>query len=52
VSNLETGEPLWFGNERKKETLDEFFRTQLKSGQRGRIPWRNGNGHRVSQYRL
>ena len=24
VSNLETGEPLWFGKERKKETLDEF----------------------------
>src|SRR5580692_7071278 len=24
VSNLETGEPLWFGRERKKETLDEF----------------------------
>jgi len=37
VSNLETGEPLWFGAERKKETLDEFFRTQLRSGQRRRI---------------
>lgn len=37
VSNLETGEPLWFGKERKKETLDEFFRTQLRSGQRKRI---------------
>lgn len=37
VSNLETGEPLWFDNERKKETLDEFFRTQLRSGQRKRI---------------
>jgi transposase len=37
VSNLESGEPLWFGNERKKETLDEFFRTQLKSRQRKRI---------------
>jgi transposase len=37
VSNLETGEPLWFGQERKKETLDEFFRTQLRSGQRRRI---------------
>jgi transposase len=37
VSNLETGEPLWFGMERKKETLDEFFRTQLRSGQRKRI---------------
>lgn len=24
VSNLESGEPLWFGAERKKETLDEF----------------------------
>ena len=25
VSNLETGEPLWLGRERKKETWDEFF---------------------------
>jgi transposase len=37
VCNLETGEPLWFGNTRKKETLDEFFRTQLKAQQRKRI---------------
>jgi transposase len=37
VSNLERGEPLWFGKERKKETLDEFFRTQLRSNQRKRI---------------
>ena len=37
VSNLETGEPLWFGTERKRETLDEFFRTQLRSDQRRRI---------------
>ena len=37
VSNLETGEPLWFGQERKKETLDEFFQTQLRSGPRKRI---------------
>jgi transposase len=37
VSNLDTGEPLWFGKERKKETPDEFFRTQLRSGQRRRI---------------
>ena len=29
VSNLKTGEPLWFGRERKKETLDEFFEKQL-----------------------
>ena len=34
VSNLETAEPLWMGPERKKETLDEFFRTQLSSKQR------------------
>ena len=34
VSNLESGEPLWFGRERKKETLDEFFRTQLNRRQR------------------
>ena len=37
VSNLETGEPLWMGKERKKETLDEFFRTELRSRQRKRI---------------
>lgn len=37
VSDLETGEPLWFGQERKKETLDEFFRTQLSPLRRGRI---------------
>lgn len=37
VSNLETGEPLWFGAERKKETLDDFFRSQLVSRQRKRI---------------
>lgn len=34
VSNLETGEPLWFGAERKKETLDEFFATQTSAFQR------------------
>ena len=37
VSNLETGEPLWFGKERKKETLDEFFRSQLSPRQCQRI---------------
>lgn len=37
VCNLETAEPLWFGRERKKETLDEFFQTQLRSAQRRRI---------------
>jgi transposase len=37
VCNLETGEPLWFGQERKKETLDEFFTSQLSSRQRMRI---------------
>jgi transposase len=37
VSNLESGEPLWFGKDRKKETLDEYFRTELRSGQRKRI---------------
>ena len=29
VSNLGTGEPLWFGRERKKEMLDEYFQTEL-----------------------
>jgi transposase len=34
VCNLETGEPLWFGRERKKESLDEFFQTELSARQR------------------
>jgi transposase len=37
VSNLETGEPLWFGSERKKETLDAFFSEELSRGKRRRI---------------
>ena len=37
ASNLETGEPLWFGKDRKEETLDEFFRTELSVFQRKRI---------------
>jgi transposase len=37
VSNLETGEPAWFGRERKKETLDEFFEQQLSGFQRSAI---------------
>jgi transposase len=37
VSNLETGEPLWFGAERRKETLDTFFQEELSQRQRRRI---------------
>ena len=37
VCNLETAEPLWFGRERKRETLDEFFKTGLSASQRMRI---------------
>jgi len=37
VCDLETSEPLWFGRERKKETLDEFFRNELSALRRGRI---------------
>ncbi len=37
VSNLETGDPLWFGRERKRETLDQFFQEELSAGQRRRI---------------
>jgi transposase len=37
VSNLDSGEPVWFGRERKKETLDGFFRGELSAGQRMRI---------------
>jgi transposase len=31
ASNLESGEPLWFGRERKKETLDGFFQEELSA---------------------
>ena len=34
VCNLATGEPLWFGQERKKETLDQFFAEELSARQR------------------
>jgi transposase len=34
VCNLETAEPLWFGRERKKETLDGFFQSELSIMQR------------------
>jgi transposase len=37
VSNRETGEALWFGRERKKETLDEFLGQQLSAFQRSVI---------------
>jgi len=37
ASNLESGEPLWFGRERKKETLDGFFQEELSARQRRRI---------------
>jgi len=37
VSNLETAEPLWFGAERRKETLDEFFDKQLSPFQRSAV---------------
>jgi len=36
VSDLATAEPLWFGAERKEETLDEFFR-EIGPMRRGRI---------------
>ncbi len=37
TSNLDTGEPLWFGRARTKATIDEFFRTELSHGQRQRL---------------
>jgi transposase len=37
VCNLETGEPLWFGQDRKEGTLDDFFREELSAMKRGRI---------------
>jgi len=37
VSNLDSAEPVWFGRERKKETLDGFFEGELSGRQRMRI---------------
>jgi transposase len=37
VSDLETGEPPWFGRERKQETLDEFFSAELSPLRRSPI---------------
>ncbi len=37
VSNLDSAEPVWFGRERKQETLDEFFEQELSRRQRMRI---------------
>ena len=37
VTNRETGEPLWFGGERKKERLDEFFEKHRSGFQRSAI---------------
>ena len=34
VCNLETAEPVWFGRERKKKTLDEFFQEDRSARQR------------------
>ena len=59
VSNLETGEPLWFGKERKKETLDGVFPNSVeeraaqthRGGMRGYVgavpPQHGGVGSRV-----
>ena len=38
VCNLETGEPLWFGKDRKEETLDQFFGEELSGMQRSTPP--------------
>jgi len=37
VSNLKTGEPVWLGAGRKKETLDGFFQKELSVRQRAQI---------------
>src|SRR6202162_4357781 len=37
VTNLESGEPVWFGPDRTQATLDGFFQTELSRGQRSRI---------------
>src|SRR6516165_6912025 len=61
VSNLETGEPLWFGRERKKETLDEFLKKHLSAFQRSALraacvdmwePFRQSLQHWVPQCQI
>jgi transposase len=37
VTNLESGEPVRFGQDRTQATLDAFFQTELSRGQRSRI---------------
>ena len=37
ASNLESAEALWFGRERKRETLDAFCKAEVAAGQRKRI---------------
>jgi hypothetical protein len=37
VSNLDIAEPVWFGRESKKETLDGFFPSELSDRQRMRV---------------
>jgi len=37
VTNLEAGEPVWFGQDRKKDTLDEFFEKRLSPFQRSNV---------------
>jgi transposase len=37
VSNLDAAEPLWFGQDRKKDTLDELFEKRLSPFQRGAV---------------
>lgn len=37
VSDLESGEPLWFGSGRQQETLDEYFREHLSPLRRQRL---------------
>ena len=61
ASNLESGEPLWFGRERKKETLDGFFQQELTARQRKGIeaacvdmwlPWRQSIEQRAPGCRI
>ena len=37
VSNLDAVEPVWFGQDRKKDTLDEFFEKRLSPFQRSAV---------------
>jgi len=52
VSNLDAAEPLWFGQDRKKDALDEFFEKRLSPFQRGAVHREQENMAELSDEQL